>query len=358
MQAKPYICDLAPYQPGMSTDLIARTYDLNPEDIVKLASNENPLGPSPLALRALHDAAQHSHRYPEQFSLTQALAAHLDVTPDALVIGNGSNDILDLIARTYLGEGDEALTSQYAFAMYDIAIRSAGAHNVVVSAKNYEHDLSAMHTAITSKTKIIWIANPNNPTGTFLPYSKVKEFLHAIPPEILVVLDEAYYEYLPETAASKTTDWLQEHHNLILVRTFSKIYGLAGLRVGYAIAAPAVANMLNRVRLPFTSNGPAVAAATAALSDVPFLEKSYALNKQGCEQLLQGLNKFGLTCLPAYGNFVTVHLKNASRIHKELLARGIIVRPLHGYNMQDWLRISVGLESENDRFLHALEQIL
>jgi histidinol-phosphate aminotransferase len=358
MQAKPYICDLAPYQPGMPTELVARTHGLNPADIIKLASNENPLGPSPLALEALREAAENSHRYPEQYALTQALASHLDVAPEALVIGNGSNDILDLIARTYLGDGDDALTSQYAFAMYDIAIRSAGANNIIVAAQDYGHDLSAMRAAITSKTKVIWIANPNNPTGTFLPYSEIKEFLDTLPPEILVVLDEAYYEYLPKTATSKTTTWLQQYPNLILVRTFSKIYGLADLRVGYAVAAPSVANMLNRVRLPFTSNGLAIAAATAALSDIPYLEKSHILNEQGREQLLKGLKELGLTCLPAYGNFVTVCLEDASSIYEQLLARGIIVRPLQAYAMQNWLRVSVGLKSENSRFLDALRLIV
>ena len=355
---KNYICDLTPYEPGKPIELVARQYGIPPDKIIKLASNENPLGPSPGVLEVLKTAVTEAHRYPEQYELLQALSRHLGVDTNALLLGNGSNDVIDLVARTFLGQGDEAISSQYAFAIFQIATQSTGAKNVVAPAKNYGHDLDAMHAVITPKTKVIWIANPNNPTGTFISYNAIKEFLQEVPNHIVVVLDEAYFEYLDPTDQVNAITWLTEHPNLILMRTFSKIYGLAGLRVGYGITSPEIAELLNRVRHPFNVNSLAIHAAAAALLDHDFVIKSFEQNKKGRDQLLQNLQQLHIDCLPAYGNFVTIQLEQVDKINNALLEQGIIVRPLAAYDLPDYLRVTVGTEDENTHFLSALSSIL
>lgn len=358
MKPQSYVCDLAPYQPGLPVELVAREYGLPAEAIIKLASNENPLGTSPSAVAAIEEAAMQAHRYPEQYQLIQALAAHHKLSDAQFVLGNGSNDILDLIARVYLGQGDEAISSQYGFAIYQSATQSTGAKNVVAPARKYGHDLQAMRAAVTSRTKVIWIANPNNPTGTFIPYEDIQSFVESVPPSVAIVLDEAYYEYLKLGDQEDTTQWLCDYPNVILVRTFSKIYGLAGLRIGYAMASPQVAELLNRLRQPFNGNNLALAAATAALQDQAFVQKSYTANIRGRDWLLAGLENMGLECLPAYGNFITFKVADASQVNQMLLRQGVIVRPLASYGMSDYLRVTVGLLKENERFLHALSGIL
>ncbi|HEX7963247.1 MAG TPA: histidinol-phosphate transaminase [Candidatus Saccharimonadales bacterium] len=352
------ISDLVPYQPGKPIEALARERGIPAERIIKLASNENPLGMSPKASAALQDVMGELHRYPEQFGLVRALARHTGAGEDQIVLGNGSNDVLDLVARTYLGPGNEAVSSQYAFAIYQIAAQSAGATNVVVPAKDYAHDLDALLRAVTANTKVLWLANPNNPTGTFAPYADVKRFVEQVPSRVAVVLDEAYYEYLQPSERVDTTQWLAAHPNLILVRTFSKIYGLAGLRVGYGLAAPAVVELLNRVRQPINVSVAAAAAATAALKDTAFVRRSVALNQAGRQQLRAGLEELGLTCLPAYGNFVTVAVPDAAACNEALLDRGIIVRPLAGYGMPDHLRVTIGTQAENEQFLVAIREFL
>ena len=353
-QANQYICDLMPYQPGLPIAQVMREHGLAEEDVIKLASNENPLGMSPQATAAITTALGDAHRYPEQYSLVQALSTFHKLPSDQFVVGNGSNDVLDLIARTYLQPGDEAIMSTYAFAVYGIATQSTGATCVTVPARDYGHDLLAIQAAITPKTKVIWIANPNNPTGTFIPYEDIQVFIESVPPEISIVLDEAYYDYLKIGDQEDTPRWLADYPNLILVRTFSKIYGLAGLRIGYGMATPPVAELLNRVRQPFNANGLAIAAATAALQDQAFVVRSYNANLKGREQLLDGLERLELQCLPAYGNFVTFRIPDAAHVAAALLKKGIIIRPLAGYGMAEWLRVSVGLPEENQRFLQAL----
>jgi len=308
-------------------------------------------------MEAFTAAAQEAHRYPEHYELAVALAKHYDIDTRWLVIGNGSNDIIDLIARTYLDKDDESVLSEYAFAMYHIAIQSVGAKTVVVPAKDYGHDLAAMLQAITPATKVVWIANPNNPTGTFVPYAEVKNFLGQVPAEVMVVLDEAYYEYLEPDERVDTYEWVLEHPNLIVLRTFSKIYGLAGMRVGYGVADKSVAELLNRVRLPFNVNGPAIAAAAAALGDDEFTRRSYELNLEGRQVLVDGLSDLGLEYMPAYGNFVTFKIDNAADVQQRLLKQGVIVRSLKPYGLYDWLRVTVGLPAENERFLAALTAI-
>jgi histidinol-phosphate aminotransferase len=353
-QPRKHISGLTAYQPGLPIEYVARQYGLDPNNISKLASNENPLGPSPKAVQAM--AAVAVHRYPEQYALIQALADHTGVNPIGIVLGNGSNDVLDLIARAYLGKDDEAISSQYTFIAYQIATQAASARNVIVPALDYKHDLAALLRAITPATKVIWIANPNNPTGTFIPYDDLKQFLAKVCRDIVVVLDEAYYEYLSPKERIDTTFWLAEYSNLILVRTFSKIYGLAGMRVGYGLTTPEIADTLNRVRQPFNSNNLALAGAAAALGDQKFVAQSYESNAAGRTALIRALQREGIHCLPAHGNFVTILVPNAKDTYKALLQQGVIVRPLIPYNMPQWLRVTVGTPRENKHFLQALRQ--
>lgn len=357
-QAKDYICDLTPYQPGLPIERIMRESSVKLESIIRLDSNENPLGPSPKARAAFGEASKTVNRYPEQFSLVSSLARHYGVDSAMVVVGNGSNDILDIIARTYLGAGDEAISTQYSFAIYAIATQSTGARNVVVPAKSFGHDLPAMLRAITPRTKLIWIDNPGNPTGTFVPYAELREFLREVPAHVMVVLDEAYYEYLDDTDQADSISWLKEHPNLIPVRTFSKIYGLAGLRVGFCIAAPEVAELLNRVRQPYNVNNLALVAAKAALTDREFVERSRNLVQEGKRLLIAELRELHLETLPAFGNFISFRAVNGQALRAALLSKGVIIRPLDGYGMTDWLRLTVGLPEENKRFIEVLKACL
>lgn len=347
---------LAPYQPGKPISELARELGLDPARIVKLASNENPLGPSPLGLAAAREAMAELARYPDGagFALKAALCAKLSVQPGQIVLGNGSNDVLDLVARAFLGPGTSAVFSAHAFAVYPIATQSTGATCVVAPARNHGHDPDAMLAAVREDTRVLWMANPNNPTGTFLPWETLRAFLKDVPDHVLVVLDEAYGEYLPLELRANTVAWLDDHPNLFISRTFSKAYGLAGLRVGYGLAHPGVIDLLNRVRQPFNVNAMAQAAATAALGDDAFLAKSFALNQAGMTQLAQGLARLGLTWIDGQGNFLCVRVGDAADIHRQLLSAGVIVRPVANYGLPEFLRVSVGLDTENARFLDAL----
>ncbi|OYX30493.1 MAG: histidinol-phosphate transaminase, partial [Hydrogenophilales bacterium 32-62-9] len=292
---------IAPYLPGKPISELARELGLAEADIVKLASNENPLGPSPLALAAAQDALYDMALYPDGagFALKAKLAAKWKVSASQIVLGNGSNDVLDMAARAFLAPGTTSVYAQHAFAVYSIATQTVGAHGVSVPARDYGHDLVAMRAAIRDDTRVLWIANPNNPTGTFLPWAEVEAFLETVPPQVLVVLDEAYGEYLPVAERCDTAAWLARFPNLLIVRTFSKAYGLAGLRVGYGLCSIEVADLLNRVRHPFNVNAPALAAAEAALDDVDFLARSYALNAAGMAQLAAGLSALGVDGVPS-----------------------------------------------------------
>ena len=357
-QALPYVRAISPYLPGKPITELAREMGIPVAKIVKLASNENPLGMSPKAKAALEKAAGSLERYPDDFDLKKALADHTGLGVERIVLGNGSNDVLDLIARVLLAPGRSAVFSQHAFAVYPLATLSTGAELIVVPAKDFGHDLDAMRAAIRPDTRIVWVANPNNPTGTFLPYPQLKAFLQALPKEVVVVLDEAYNEYLPLADRADTVAWLAEFPNLVITRTFSKIYGLAGLRIGYALAAAEIADLMNRVRQPFNCNNLALAAAVAALDDHEFVAKSFELNRNGITQILAGLKRHGLSHIPAHGNFVTFKVADAAGVNQRLLKQGVIVRPIGGYGMPDWLRVTIGTESENARFLDALEVAL
>lgn len=354
------IIALHPYQPGKPIDELER--ELGLKNIIKLASNENPLGPSDAVKKAINKASADVSLYPDGsgFYLKAALARKLDVSVDMLTLGNGSNDVLDVIARVFLKAGREAIYSEYAFVVYAIATQSVGATARVAKADaSYGHDLKAMQTLVNDATSLVFIANPNNPTGTLLGTAELKRFINEIPEHVIVVLDEAYGEYLDQDTCVDSIQWLQENPNLIITRTFSKAYGLAGLRVGYAISHPDIADLLNRVRQPFNVNSLALVAAEAALKDETYIETSRELNKQGLEQLSSGLDKLGLSYIPSSGNFIAVNVgPKAANVYQKLLEKGVIVRPIAAYKMPDFLRVSVGLPEENTQFLAALNEVM
>lgn len=355
-QALSYVRAISPYQPGKPITELAREMGLPVDKIVKLASNENPLGMSPRARQAVTAAIGGIERYPDQFDLIRAVAERSGVETGQVVLGNGSNDVLDLAARVFLAAGRSAVFSQHAFAVYPLATLSVGAEPIVVPARNFGHDLAAMAAAVRADTRIVWIANPNNPTGNFLPYPEVRAFLEDLPRDVVVVLDEAYNEYLPPAERADTALWLKDFPNLVITRTFSKIYGLAGLRVGYALASAELADLMNRVRQPFNVNNLALAAAVAALDDHLFVADSYELNRRGMEQIVAGLKRLGFEHIPSHGNFVTFKAGDGAGVNQKLLRQGVIVRPIGGYGLPAWLRVTIGTEPENARFLEALER--
>lgn len=359
MHAKPapHIDELKPYKPGLPIGELARIYNLRPSEIIKLASNENPFGPSPAALAVLKNTKS-VHRYPDQFSLISALSDHYGLSVSNIIIGNGSNDILDLIARVFLNHRQESISSQYAFIVYRIVTQLVGATNVIVPAREYGHDLSAMYAAITKNTRVVWLANPNNPTGTFVHYNKIKSFLKNVPDHIIVVLDEAYFEYLDPSDQIDTTQWIEEFENLIIVRTFSKIYGLAGLRVGYGIGSANSIELLNRARQPFNVNALAMYAAIAALSDTSYVSYSRNQNKKGLALLRAGFQKMTVPFIESYGNFLTVFNEQSTEIYEQLLSKGIITRPITEYGLPNHLRISVGTDAENSHLLKQWDLLL
>lgn len=359
--ALPSVQKLSPYVPGKPVEELARELGLNPEDIVKLASNENPLGPSTHVCTAIAAALSELTRYPDGsgFALKAKLAERYNVDPAQITLGNGSNDILDLVARAWLAPGRNAVFSAHAFAVYPIATLACGAECREVPAKNYAHDLEAMAAAIDDNTRVVFIANPNNPTGTWFDQNALNSFLRQVPAEVLVILDEAYIEYAADSDLPDGMDYLSRYPNLLVSRTFSKAYGLAALRVGYAISSKTVAGVLNRVRQPFNVNSLALVAAQAALDDEDYLERSRLLNTQGMQQLEEGFKQLGLSWLPSRGNFIAVNFqRDASAINQALLEQGVIVRPVAGYAMPTFLRVSIGTQAENQRFLDVLTQVL
>lgn len=358
--APQHIRCIAPYQGGKPISELAREMGLNEADIVKLASNENPLGISPKAQMAIDEAVHDIARYPDgnSFALREAVATKFSVNHNEIVFGNGSNDILELVARAYLQAGDEVIYSQHAFAVYALVTQAVGAIGKVVPANEYSHDLDGFLKAITPKTKLIFIANPNNPTGTFIKKDVLRSFINSVPKHILIVLDEAYDEYLNSENKSRAINWLTEFEHLIISRTFSKAYGLAGLRIGFGLMHANIADMLNRVRQPFNVNSIAQAAAVASLADDDFVSRSYAANQAGMAQITQGFHKLGLSYINSYANFVSFKINKAAEVNQQLLKNGVIVRPIANYEMPDYLRVSIGLFSENARFLTVLTQII
>lgn len=351
--------ELHPYMPGKPVEELER--ELGISDIVKLASNENPLGPSAMALEAIRAELAELTRYPDGngFNLKLALSQKYGVSQGSITLGNGSNDVLDVIARAYAGPGREVIYSQYSFAVYALATQAVGANAIVTPAKDWGHDLDAMLAAISDSTSLIFIANPNNPTGTWISDKTLKAFLEEVPENVIVVLDEAYCEYIEDKSFPDGVSLLKDFPNLIVTRTFSKAYGLAALRVGYALAGEDISDVLNRVRHPFNVNSVALAAATAVLEDQNYLKRSRDLNNAGMRQLEKGLDKLGLTYIPSVGNFICFDSgKDGAEMYQDLLQQGVIVRPVGNYGMAQHLRVSIGLENENERFLSALERVL
>ena len=352
---------MQPYQPGKPVEELARELGLDPSGIVKLASNENPLGPSDRALAALREAMGDIARYPDGngFHLKQKLAERLNVTPDSLTLGNGSNDVLELVARAFAEPGSEIVYSEHAFAVYPLVTQAIGATHVKVPARDWGHDLDAMAEAVTERTAVVFVANPNNPTGTVVEKDGVYRFLQRIPENVIVVLDEAYCEYLQGGRYPDGVQWLAEFPNLIVSRSFSKAWGLSGLRVGYGVSSPEIAGILNRIRQPFNVNALALAAAAAVLDDSEYLQRSIEVNRVGLEQLGNGFRSMGLDVIPSVANFVAVDTgRDAGPVNDALLREGVIVRPIAAYGMPRHLRVSVGLESENRRCLQAMEKVL
>lgn len=356
---------LTPYLPGKPISELER--ELGIRNIVKLASNENPLGPSPKAVEAARGVMSDLHLYPDGggFELRVALAARLGVLSEQITLGNGSNDVLELVARVFLSPQVNAVFSQHAFAVYPIVTQATGAESVVSPAHDgsrgprYGHDLDAMRVAITPNTRVVFIANPNNPTGTWLHKSELLAFLESLPSHVIAVVDEAYFEYVRTPEYPDALQWLDRLPNLIVTRTFSKAYGLAGLRVGYSVSSAGIADLLNRVRQPFNVNAPALAAATAALGDVAHLASTVELNDRGLQQLTRTLSARGLAVIPSVGNFITVDMgRPAGPVYDALLHEGVIVRPVANYGLPNHLRVTVGNADQNERFLSALDSVL
>jgi histidinol-phosphate aminotransferase len=363
--AAPGVRALQPYQPGKPVAELEREHGIR--NAVKLASNENPYGPSPKAITAASQALQDIARYPEGsgYLLSERLANLHGVSPQCITLGNGSNDVLDLVARVFLTPDHAAVFSQYAFAVYPIVVQATGAQAQVAAAHDgsrgpaYGHDLAAMNKLVDSNTRLVFIANPNNPTGTWLNSDELQAFIEGLPDHVLVVVDEAYFEYVDNPQYPDTSKWLQRYPNLIVTRTFSKAYGLAGLRVGYALSHPEVAGLLNRVRQPFNVNQPAQAAALAALDDQAHVEETVRRNREGIRFLASGFERLGFSYIESAGNFITFETDRPGvDVYNELLQEGMIVRPLANYDMPNHLRVTVGLEAENQRFLKVLEKVL
>ncbi|MEN8205000.1 MAG: histidinol-phosphate transaminase [Pseudomonadota bacterium] len=366
--AAPGVQALQPYLPGKPVAELEREYGIS--NAVKLASNENPFGPSPLAIAAATEALQDLSRYPEGSGhlLVERLAVKHGLDPSCITLGNGSNDVLDLIARVFLTPDHEAVFSQHAFAVYPITVQAVGATARIAPAHDgsrgvaYGHDLVAMLEHVGPDTRLVFIANPNNPTGAWLGSDELEQFIAALPAHVMVVVDEAYFEYVEQADYPDYPDastWLARFPNLIVTRTFSKAYGLAGLRVGYALSHPDVAGLLNRVRQPFNVNSVAQAAALAALDDVDYLQRCIMANREGMAQLATGFETLGLSYIKSVGNFVAVDTgRSGADVFEALLQKGVIVRPVANYGMPGHLRVTVGHSEENARFLGALEQVL
>lgn len=349
---------LAPYVPGKPISELER--ELGISNIVKLASNENPLGPSPKALAAVEKVLRETTLYPDGsgFALKKKIAERFRVDAARLTLGNGSNDLLDMIARVFLGPGRRSVFSQYAFAVYPIATQAVGAESVAVSSRSFGHDLEKMAVA-AQDASVVWLANPNNPTGTWFDRTAFEKFMAAVPEKVVVVLDEAYSEYVDDPRYPNGLSYIAKHPNLIVTRTFSKAYGLAALRVGYSVSSPQIADLLNRVRQPFNVSTPALAAAEAVLDDADYLARSVASNREGLAQVGQGLARLGLVTIPSIANFITFECgRPAQPVFDALLREGVIVRPLAGYGMPRHLRVSIGTREENARFLEALAKVL
>lgn len=352
------VASLQPYQPGKPVEELER--ELGIKNIIKLASNENPLGVSPKALAVLKNPGDLS-RYPDGngFGLKAALAKYHGIGADQITLGNGSNEILELIARAILTPAHEVVFSEHAFAVYPLVTQAIGAKSVIVPAKHWGHDVEGMLSAVNANTRLMFVANPNNPTGTWLKKTELRHLLESVPENLIVVVDEAYFDYVQEAEYPDSIEWLPDFPNLLVTRTFSKAYGLAGFRIGYGVAHRDLADLLNRVRQPFNVNSLALACAEAALSDREHLQKTVSNNQAGMKFLTESFTHMGLEYIPSAGNFICVDLKRPGReIFNRLLHEGVIVRPVDNYGMPNHLRVTIGRPEENERFVKALEKVL
>jgi histidinol-phosphate aminotransferase len=359
--AKNGVLSIQPYEPGKPIEEVSRELGIPESDIIKMASNENPLGPSPMGVQAIKDCAENVNMYPDGdcYYLKLDLADHLGVKPENLLMGNGSNDVLQIIADTFITPEDRVIYSRHAFVVYPLVTKVADAKSIITEMKDYTYDLEAIADSINGKTKVIFIANPNNPTGTMVTAEQVDKFMDKVPDDVLVVFDEAYYEYVTREDYPQTLKYIHEGRNVITCRTFSKIYGLAGLRVGYGIAKPELVEVMNKVRQPFNVSMVAQSAARASLKDKAHVEKSIKVNTEGKKYLYSELKKIGLDYTPSEANFILVHLdRPGPMVMKELLKHGVIVRPLVGYELPNSIRVTIGTREQNERFITCLKIVL
>ena len=355
--ANPQLRDLAVYEPGKPIEETARELGIDPAEIVKLASNENPLGPSPKAIQAMHAALENAHLYPDGsgFHLCNAIAAKLGLQPENVILGNGSNEIIEFLGHAFLNPGDDVITCQYAFIVYKLLATAFGVHTIETPSPDYQQNLDATLEAITPKTRLIFIPNPNNPTGTLVFQSAIDDFMSQVPDSILVIFDEAYFEFLDEPP--ETLRYIGERRNVVVLRTFSKIHGLAGVRIGYAVAPSEIIEVLHKTRQPFNVNSIALAGALAALDDEEHLRETKRVVDEGRAYLQQQFAEMRIRFVPAAANFVMVNVGDGGGVFEKLLKRKIIVRPLKGYGLPDWVRISVGRMEENRKLIAALREV-
>jgi histidinol-phosphate aminotransferase len=356
-QAHNHVVDLIAYEPGKPVEELAREMGLESSQIVKLASNENPLGPSPAALQAMHDALERSHFYPDggAWALRNAIAERLDLHRENVILGNGSNEIIEFIGHAFLKPGDEVVTAGHAFAVYRLMAQLFGAKTVEVPDPGFTHDLDAMLEAVTPKTRQVFIANPNNPTGTMVGQQAIDRFMESVPDHVLVIFDEAYFEFLDN--APDVLRYVREGRNVVVMRTFSKIQGLANLRIGYGLAPAKIAEVLQKTRQPFNANGIAQAGALAGLSDEEHMRRTRELTHEGRTFLESEFVRMGLTFVPSVANFVLVHVGDGDAVFKALLQRGVIVRAMRSYKLPEWIRVSVGTMEQNIRFIEELSAL-
>lgn len=356
--ANRFVCDLVAYEPGKPIEETARELGLDPSTIVKLASNENPLGPSPMAQRAMADATRQMHIYPDGggYRLRSALAEKHEVDLANVVLGNGSNEIIELLCHCFLNPDAELIAAEHAFVVYKLMATLFGAKYVEVPDPGFIHDLDAMAAAVTEKTRLVFVANPNNPTGTLVSSEAIERFLDALPDHVIAVFDEAYFEFLENP--TDTIRYVREGRNVIVMRTFSKAQGLAGLRIGYGIAPTSITSILQKARQPFNTNELAQMAALASLADVDHIAATVENNRLGRELFQTRFAEMGLEFVPSHANFVLVKVGDGDRVFAELLKRGVIVRAMRGYKLPEWVRISVGLPAENQRCLETLSEVL
>ena len=355
-QVPEYIRTLIPYAPGKPIEEVER--EIGIANSIKLASNENPLGPSPLALEAMRQKLAQLHLYPDGdcFYLKRALAAKFDVAPDNLIFGNGSNEIIELAIRTFMRPGDEAVMARQAFVVYKLVVQAAGGISREAPLRDFTHDLEAIEQAISARTRIVFLANPNNPTGTIYRKARWEAFLKQVPPDVLIIVDEAYFEYVEAADYPDSLDYHQQGKTLLTLRTFSKLYGLAGLRIGYGIANEDVISLMHRVRQPFNVNAPAQWAALAALNDSEHVRRSLDNNREGLEYLTAEFTRLGIEYVPSHANFILLRVGKGEDVFNRLLAQGIIVRPMAGYQFPEYLRVTIGIMDENRKFIDGLKK--